>query len=108
MIFFNGWSVPGVFFGVTDSLGNSYSEVELLDTIDYTESCEYGDRFEYSDSLYTGLYDVWFDCGNTESIYLALVATPADRSYLIFVGIIAVTQADLEAIDTILDTFIVR
>ena len=40
-------------------------------------------------------------------LYLSLAAVPADRAFIISVQIQVVTDRDLEALDRILDTFLV-
>ena len=49
----------------------------------------------------------WTNCGGGDTIYIVLVALPEDNSFLVFVAIQAISEADLEALDRILDTFIV-
>jgi serine protease Do len=60
----------------------------------------------YEDPLYTGLFEVWYECGGTETLIITLAVTPADGSYLIRMLAQVVTEADLEALDVILNTFV--
>lgn len=105
--FWNNWSTPGMVFGASAELVEVLNEDTMLDEFDYSDSCTYDGRYEYEDALYTGKYDLWTDCGSTDSVYLTLSATPENRDFIIFVGILANSQADLEALDRILDSFMV-
>ncbi|MCA9951563.1 MAG: trypsin-like peptidase domain-containing protein [Anaerolineales bacterium] len=97
------WSTPGVFFGATDQYAADMDE--LLDAFDYSDGCTYDGRTDYQDSLYTGKYDVWTDCGDGGSVFIVLAAEPEDQSFLTLITFQAVTEADLDALDKVLDTF---
>jgi serine protease Do len=105
--FFNTYATPGIEFAASSVWATLYTEASLLDELQQSYDCVYDGRYEYDDGLYTGLYDLYVDCGDVGSVIIELVATPADRSFLIFVQIQAVTDADLDALDRILDTFFV-
>jgi serine protease Do len=97
------WDSPGVFFGVTTDYTDTVDS--MLDLFDYSESCTASGREPYEDPLYTGVYDFWYDCGDANSMVLVLAAVPEDNSYVALVLIQMLTDADLEAGDTILNTF---
>lgn len=103
--YYNTWSTPGVFFGATDQLNLSITE--LLDAYNFSEWCTYDARYEYADAVYTGAYDLWTNCGGGESIYVVLSSMPEDGSYIVLVTVLAITEADLEALDYILNSFVV-
>lgn len=114
--FNNTWSTPGIFFGASVSLLEGLSSEERaampdtlldLDSFDFSGSCVYDGRAEYSDLVYVGKYDIWTDCGDTGSLYVVLVVMPQDLSYVVMVNVLAVTDADLDALDHILNSFIV-
>ena len=100
------WQTPGVFVGASRDLLATYDETTILDSIDFSDSCAYDGRYDYSDPLYTGFYDLWTGCGGTETSFITVAATPTDRAYLIVVQVQVVSEADLEALDTILNTFV--
>ncbi len=104
--FYNSWGTPGVFFGATDQFDISVNE--LLDAFDFSGDCTAGGRTAYDDGAYSGHYDVWLNCGGTETLMVVVAAEPADRSYLTLIMVQAITDADLEALDRILATFIVK
>lgn len=102
------WGVPGVFFAASESLRGRYNANELLnlDIYDFSGDCDYDGRYSYEDPLYVGEYDLWLNCGGTGSILIVLTAEPFDSSFVILLQAIAVYDEDLDAIDTVLDTFI--
>ena len=102
--FYNTWTTPGVTFNATDQL--DYTVDELLDAFDFSGDCIPNERTEYSDAVYAGKYDVWSGCGGTDTLLVVLVAEPADQSYLALITVQVVTDADLDALDTIFNTFI--
>lgn len=101
------WEEPGVQFVASRVLMEEFDEVSLLNEIDFSGECGFEGRFDYSDPAYTGLYDVWVNCGGGDTVVLALTSAPADRAYLIFILVQIVNDADLEALDRIFNSFLV-
>lgn len=112
--FQNTWTESGVFFGASDDLATLGGYVQLLDIfkVDFESSCKYEGRTDYGsgdyeDPLYRGKFDLFSNCGDTGSWFLILSAVPKDDSqaYLILVQLQIVKDADLDALDRILQTF---
>jgi serine protease Do len=105
--FYNTWSEPGVFFGASHVVAQSYNEDAILDRdLDgFSTECEYQGRSDYQDPLYTGRYDLYKNCGGLGTTFINLAAVPESRAFVIQVQVQIVSEADLEALDTILDTF---
>jgi hypothetical protein len=101
----SSYSTPGVIFAAFRAVDQPYDETSLLDEVDLSDDCTYENRFEFADSLYTGLYDLYSNCGGVGSRILNLAAVPADREFIMLVQIRIVSDADLEALDRILSTF---
>jgi serine protease Do len=59
--FYDRWDEPGIFLGASRLLITQYDENSFLDSFVYTNSCTYDDRYDYSDPLYTGYYDLWVE-----------------------------------------------
>lgn len=106
--FDESWAEPGMFFIAFRELAQEMNETELLDIFEYSEECTFDERVEYSDSVYTGFYDVWSDCGGQGTLLVVLAAAPEARDHLALVGVQIVTDADIEALDRILNSFIVK
>jgi len=105
--FWGTYSTPGVAFYASDILAQEYTTASLLDELAEEYSCTYDGRYEYDDGLYTGLYDLYVDCGDVNSVIIELAAEPAHQEFLMYLVIQAVNDADLEALQQILDTFLV-
>ncbi|MCA9986530.1 MAG: trypsin-like peptidase domain-containing protein [Anaerolineales bacterium] len=101
--FYSVWNVPGMIFTASIDLA-ALTDDEILDLVTW-DSCDFSGRFDYSDPLYTGKYDVWENCGDVGATYITLSVSPDGRAFSILVEIQVVTQADLEALDTIVNTF---
>jgi serine protease Do len=103
--FYDSYSTPGVFFGASTTLAQQYDTAGLLDQITFSDDCTYDGRYDYSDPIYTGIYDLYINCGETDSSIINLSAEPEDRSFIMLLQIQVVTDADLDALDRILNTF---
>jgi serine protease Do len=103
--FYDTWTTPGVFFGASVDLLDELEPSDLLNLTDFSDSCTYDDTYDYEDAVYTGAYDLWLDCGGTDTAFLVLEAYPEAADFVVYVQIQIVTDADLEALDVILATF---
>ncbi len=103
--FFNTWGTPGVFIAASNRL--PISRAELLDREDFSPACDFVERLDYDDGLYTGEFDVWEDCGDEGSTFLVVAAEPPGGELTILVQIVIVDDRDLAAADRVIDTFIV-
>jgi serine protease Do len=105
--FLNTWTTPGMFLGASRQLAQELTTQALLDQNVFDQSCTYGGRESYSDVLYTGYFDTWTNCGGGNTVLLVVAFEPEDRSFLGLVQVQVVTSADLEALDRILNSFVV-
>jgi serine protease Do len=105
---YDNWETPGVFLAASETLRSQYDSVALLDddSNEFSNSCEYDGRYPYEDALYLGQYDLWVDCDGIGTVLVILTAEPADGSFVILLQAIAIFDADLDAIDTVLNTFV--
>jgi serine protease Do len=103
--FYSTWTTPGVFFGASESLLDEIAPGDLLEQVDFSDSCTYDGRNDYQDEVYAGAYDVWLDCDGTPTGIVVLEAYPEPTDFVVFVQIQVVRDADLAALDTILATF---
>lgn len=101
----SSWGTSGVFFGASAELGTD--PAKLLDGIDYSNSCIHEGREEYPEGNYVGFYDIWSTCGDAESTAAVVALAPATEDYLLLLEIYVNTEADLEALDQILGSFLV-
>lgn len=103
--FYGTWETPGVFFGASRTLAANMNEDALLDAVDFSSECTFEGRQSYEDSLYSGSFDVWSNCGGTTTQFVAISVVPENRAFLGLVQIQIVNEADLDALDRIIKTF---
>lgn len=101
---YNGtWGTPGMYFIASAALAGGDAN-QLLDALTATDCTSTG-REEYSDAVFSGLFEAFENCGGTDTQLINIVAFPANGAYAVVVSIQVVTDADLDAIDIILRTF---
>ncbi|MGB3715036.1 MAG: S1C family serine protease [Candidatus Promineifilaceae bacterium] len=105
--FWSTYSTPGVVFYASDSGGQALDMAATLDELTGSYECTYDGRYDYDDGVYIGFYDLYVDCGGVGSVIVELAAAPDGQQYFTYLLIQAVTEADLDALDHILDTFFV-
>lgn len=105
--FYDGFTVPGV--EVTATREFTVDEIgDVLTLLTDGLPCDLiGGPQEYVDPFYTGLFQVIEDCGGGSTDLLYVVAAPEGGDYLVIVVVQVVTDADLAALDRILETFVV-
>ncbi len=108
--FANTWGTPGVIFNVSDDLAKLGGYQQLLDLYrpNFSSSCKLDGRYDYSDALYRGKYDLFVNCGGPGGAsYMILTGVPIDRptDYLILVEVQMVNSIDVDVAQHILDTF---
>lgn len=107
--FFDSWDEPGVIFSFSDVLQDEFEAADLLDTLDYSDDCEYIGRTEMpEDGFYRGAYDEYEQCGGGDTQALIAVLTPETGDYILGIELYAATDSDVEAVDHILETFYVE
>ncbi len=104
--FFNNWTTPGAFLAASTSLRATYDYTAFLDQFNLESNCTYDGRFAYSDDLYTGAYDSYSNCDGSGNRFIVLVVEPDARNVLVILQVQMAGEADEEALDTILNTFI--
>lgn len=104
--FYSTRSQSGVLIGVSRSLAQTYNKQGLLglERRDLTRQCVLKGRFDYKNLFYAGQYDHFTNCSGTPGLFI-FTAASADQKSLILIRIAVVSEADLEAVDTIINTF---
>lgn len=101
------YSAPGVDFAASKDWGKIGGYVQLLDGTRhwYQDDCDLDGRYDYEDMAYEGKYDLW-NCG-ADSVVIVLSARPISDplAYLTLVQVQIATDADLDALDKIMNTF---
>jgi serine protease Do len=107
--FFQTYDVSGIEFQATDIQTNQTPD-EVLDAVSQGQAaqCTVGARQPYTDPLYTGVSQVFEDCGGGTNDFVWLAFEPADQSFHGVVGVQITNEADIEALERALDTFVVN
>jgi serine protease Do len=108
--FRTSYEAPGLYFTASSSVLQRYDENAVLDRFDRSGDCKpAGTRQDYDRGDYTGRIMFWTDCGGVESRKaLDLAAVPEDQSFLVYIHVKTVGEADVEAAERILNTFTVE
>ncbi|MDQ3879948.1 MAG: hypothetical protein M3295_02555 [Chloroflexota bacterium] len=104
---YEGYDVDGAFFAASTSLADQYSPEELLDQYDLSGDCTLDHRADYSDPAYTGMEDIYTDCGGGDTQFSIIAASPEDNSFLVLVQTQVATDEGFAAYQNILNTFVV-
>ena len=104
--FYSTRSQSGVLIGVSHALAQSYSKESLLglEKQELSRQCVQKGRFDFRNQFYSGQYDHFTNCSGTPGL-LVFTTASADQKSLIMIRIAVVSEADLEAVDTIINTF---
>jgi len=87
---------------------NDATLTSLLEGLGASEACPNATgREDYSDALYTGRYELLTGCEGTDASFAGVVASPEDGSFTVFAGVQLTADADFEALDRILASFVV-
>jgi len=107
--FDGSWTIPGAVIAVVPDLGGAPPE-QILDTLGpglTGGECTFDSRDSYDDGTYSGSYDLYGQCGGTATVFVQAALYPEDRRFLVYLAVQATNDADLQALDRILDTFAV-
>lgn len=106
--FYDSWTSPGVSLsGASPDMG---SASDLLTQIasNAASACTPTPAQDYDDGLYTGLIQVFSNCGGTGAVVVAIAAQPEDGSFTALAIIQLTTEADVAVADKVLETFIIQ
>jgi serine protease Do len=108
----NTWDESGVFFAASSDMGRTGGYMQLLEGVQdwYRKDCRLDSSSKYEDDLYEGQYQLYKDCGPNKTYSLVLTARPIQNKtdFLILLDVRITKDADLDALDHILNTFIVE
>ena len=102
------YNVSGLEFQAT-GIETDQSTDEILSAVSQGQAgqCTSLGRQPYADPVYTGVSEVFEDCAGTETDFAWVAFEPADQSYHGVIGVQITQQADVEALERALATFIV-
>jgi hypothetical protein len=93
---------------VFEGAGDDTADLAELMSIIGADQCTVTDGpQDYEDIAYVGDWEIRTDCAGTGASLVGVVAGPEDGSFTIWVGVQLVTDADFDALDQILNSFVV-
>lgn len=98
------YDVPGMEFAAAGS-DQGFTTTALLDAVGPSADCTSAGRDQYDDGLYSGEMEVWQSCGGTNAQVVTIAAQPAGGEFIVVLFVQVVSQADLDALDHIIQTF---
>ena len=100
------WDVPGIIVERNSNLTSADIDAVLDDwgTLDCSES-RGREGFATDDGVFTGKWEVFTGCGNTNTAALTIAVSPPDGNSVVRMFFQIVTDADLEAADRAIATF---
>ncbi len=105
----DGYTVPGVFLAVSQSLAGEGVDAFLDgDRATFEKDCTFDSRKDFDAAGYVGKFDLYTDCGGTTNAFVELAVKPADGSYLVFLQLVALGDRDLTAADHMIETLTVK
>lgn len=106
--YFDTYNVPAVeMISLTTEQLSGADTQTLLDTFAPGEGeCSLDTADTYDDGVFEGQYELWNECGGVGASYVVLVTYPKDgRSSSFILVFQAVTDADLDVLSRVLETF---
>jgi serine protease Do len=103
------WNTPGIIVKSAIGISEELDADEMLKDEALAETCTYDDRYLYTheafDRTYNIVFDVYNECGGTDSSYAVAMAQSDPLDQVVFVDFVSVSDADVEAFNTFLDSF---
>ncbi len=107
-LFLETFDVSGVRISASYDLARSTNERDILETYfrELSEVCIYDGTERYQDPFYSGEYDVYADCARSGNDFYIVAVVPRSRAFVIWIEAVVRSNADLLALDRILDSFV--
>lgn len=101
----SGWNTSGVFYAISEDLASPNDPEIQLAANQFSGDCTSSGRYPFSGLLYTGVFDLWTECGGTDTAFIVMEAYRPDQPILAFLQIQIASPEDVAAVETILDSF---
>ncbi|MFP5487953.1 MAG: S1C family serine protease [Acidimicrobiia bacterium] len=103
---YSTYDVPGIFMAALPEIPAADIPATIADFAPSVEECAYDDGLtDYDDGAFGGQYQLWGDCGGVGAALVILIANAYSGQGSVVIGVQMVTEADFDALDTIMATF---
>jgi serine protease Do len=95
---------------VSSSPPSTSNDLALLDSVgeDVKKDCTIGDRSPFDRGGVSGRFQLLTDCGSAKASAFVVVGAPEDGRYITLILSVAMTEADVFALDRVISTFSIR
>jgi serine protease Do len=101
--YLDGWETAGVFVAASDTVSETTTVDGVLDVYrSRFDECSLEGRSSFERGGYVGGYDLWTACGETESRFLSVAATPEAGSRMVYLQFVAPDTADFTTLDRVI------
>lgn len=103
---YSTYDVPGMFMAALPEIPAADIPATIADFAPSVEECAYDDGLtDYDDGAFGGQYQLWGECGGVGAALVILIANAYSGQGSIVIGVQLLTEADFDALDTIMATF---
>jgi hypothetical protein len=105
------WNQEGMQAFLLSDLEDGFDTEAAQDAVSYDDECTYDGREEHEHSIYgltyTGLYDVYTNCKDTDNVYYTGSFVEASGDHAVLLDFVSMSGADDEAWEVLLESFFV-
>ena len=103
---YSNYQVPGMFMVAMPLIDAADIPATIDEFAPGAGECDYAEGLApYDDGAFVGQYELWGDCGGVEAAIVVIVALANSGRGTMVVGVQLLTEADFDALDTIMATF---
>lgn len=104
--FYDGYGAPGMLMAGFPPIAPADISSTIADFAPAAGECTYDEGLsDYDDGAFVGQYRLWGDCGGIGAAIVILIANATNGQGSMLVGVQLLTDADFDALDTIMSTF---
>ncbi len=105
--FISSWGTPGMMLNMYEGAGDDATQLtELLTQLGGDDCTDTPGQESYEDALYVGIYEWRGSCGQGGAALVGFVGGPEDGSFTLALVVQLTSEADYEALDRILASFV--
>ncbi|MCL2802555.1 MAG: S1C family serine protease [Micrococcales bacterium] len=102
-----GWNTPGVTILRIPEIPSSDDVLSAFGST-FASGCTVGEISDYADGMYTGRFQVYSDCGGTDTVGVVLVTSADAGGHGIVLVAQVLTEADVGALQHAFETFMAK